>query len=317
MTSTIRKALVTGGGGFIGSALTRKLLSAGIEVRNLDFLANRFSDPRLIHFQGSFLDHGLVREAMSGVDCVFHLAATTFTREANNNPLRDAQENILGTLQLLDYACEAQAGRMVFCSSGGTVYGPSELELIPETAPTNPISAYGASKLACEKYMRLYDRSSSSGVGNGTLSTVTLRVANPYGAGQNIAKAQGALTTFCHRAVSGQPIEIWGDGTVERDYIEVRDVADALLNAARAENISGTEINIGSGSGTSLNELIATITELMGRSPVVNFHPARGFDVPRNVLDTGRAAQLLGWHPQIALRDGMAGLIADLQDNQA
>lgn len=306
------KVLITGGGGFIGTALTRLLLGQGMEVRNLDFVANRFSDPRLLHFQGSFLDHGLMREAMAGVDCVFHLAATTFTREANKNPLRDAQENTLGTLALLDYACEAQVARMVFCSSGGTVYGPTDCDPISEATPTNPISAYGISKLSCEKYLRLYDAGSASGVGNGILTTIALRVANPYGAGQNISKAQGALTTFCHRAVQGEMIEIWGDGKVERDYIDVRDVARALLAAARA-SASGTEVNIGSGRGTSLNELISVISQHLGRMPQVSYHPARSFDVPRNVLDITKAATLLGWRPEISLEDGVAELIADLQ----
>lgn len=312
----IRKALVTGGSGFIGTALTRALLDQGIEVNNLDFIASRVSDPRLRLFQGSFLDHGLTREALAGVDCVFHLAATTFTREANANPHRDAQENVLGTLSLLDYAIDAQVRRVVFCSSGGTVYGPSDLDLIPETAPTNPISAYGVSKLACEKYMRLYDRASGSGVGGGALSTVTLRVANPYGAGQNVHKAQGALTTFCHRAVTGQPIEIWGDGSVERDYIEVRDVAAALLMAARATDVSGIEINIGSGQGASLNQLIAEITAQRGQPPEVSYQPGRGFDVPRNVLDISRAGALLGWAPQVGLSEGISGLLADLSARQ-
>jgi UDP-glucose 4-epimerase len=311
MSSGIKTALVTGGSGFIGKALIARLRRSGVKVRNLDFVADGAGEGVQL-FQGSFLDHGLMREAMAGVDCVFHLAATTFTREANKNPARDAQENILGTLNLLDYACEAGVRRVVFCSSGGTVYGPSQIEVIPETAATNPISAYGVSKLSCEKYMRLYDARNGSGVGNGSLTTISLRVANPYGAGQNIGKAQGALTTFCYRAVRGERIEIWGDGGTERDYIDVRDVADALFAAAQAETVSGTEINIGSGRGASLNELIAAISEKLGKEIEVDYRPARTFDVRRNVLDVTKAAELLAWRPQIALRQGISDLLADL-----
>lgn len=313
MTAKIRSAVVTGGGGFIGSALTRLLVSQGISVRCVDFVRNSFADPLLTHFQGSFLDHGLVREAMTGSDCLFHLAATTFTRESNKNPLRDAEENILGTLHLLDFACETMVKRVIFCSSGGTVYGSTELDRIPETATTNPISAYGISKLSCEKYMRLYDASNGSGVGNGSLTTLSLRVANPYGAGQNISKAQGALTTFCFRAVQNERIEIWGDGTVARDYIDVRDVAEALLLAANAAQVSGTEINIGSGAGTSLNALLAVISDKLGRPVDVAYHSARSFDVQRNVLDIAKAARLLGWTPRISLAEGMADLITNFQ----
>lgn len=313
MGRIIQNALVTGGGGFIGTALIRRLLAEGIAVRNVDFVAPGISDPDLRHYPGSFLDHALVREAITGMDCVFHLAATGFSREANRNPHLDAQENILGTLQLLDCASEAQVGRVIFCSSGGTVYGPTDLNPIPETAPANPISAYGISKLTNEKYMRLYNAGSNGSVDGGGLSTLTLRVANPYGSGQNINKAQGALTTFCHRAIRNEPIEIWGDGTVERDYIDVRDVAEALLAGARAWEVSGTEINIGSGQGASLNELIALIAERLGRQPEVHYRQARRFDVPSNILDITRASDLLAWKPQVTLKQGVAELIVDLQ----
>ena len=145
------------------------------------------------------------------------------------------------------------------------------------------------------------------------MRTLTLRVANPYGPGQNIARAQGALTTFCHHAVHDEPITIWGDGSVVRDYIQVRDVGEALILAANAP-AHGTEINIGSGKGVSLRELIALITEIMGRPLDVSYAQGRSFDVPRNVLDIGRARQLLGWRPRTSLGDGVAELIAVLQD---
>lgn len=313
-SSLPRVATVVGGGGFIGGAVVGALLDAGVaEVRNLDFLPGARRDPRLHHLQGSFLQSAVARTALAGADWVFHLAATGFAREANANPIGDAQENVIGTLQLLDLAREAGVARFVFCSSGGTVYGQTTgTEPIPEDTPTHPVNAYGASKLACETYVRLYDVSNASGLGGG-MRTLTLRVANPYGPGQNIARAQGALTTFCHHAVHDEPITIWGDGSVVRDYIQVRDVGEALILAANAP-AHGTEINIGSGKGVSLRELIALITEIMGRPLDVSYAQDRSFDVPRNVLDIGRARQLLGWRPRTSLRDGVAELIAVLQD---
>lgn len=312
MVEWMKKVVITGGGGFIGSALTRHLLAQGIAVNNLDYIPNKFAHPSLQHFQGSFLDHGLTREALAGVDCVFHLAATTFTREANANPARDAEENILGTLKLLQIATESEVGKMVFCSSGGTVYGPAADVPISEETPTYPVSAYGISKLACEKYMRLYDAENASGVGNGKMRTVSLRVANPYGFEQNIGKAQGALVTFCHRALLGQPIVIWGDGSVERDYIDVRDVAEALYLAAARRDVAGCEINIGSGKGVSLNRLVDVITQITGTRPEVDYHASRSFDVPRNYLDISLAQDLLGWQPGIDLLSGMNELLTQL-----
>lgn len=299
-----RLALVTGGGGFIGQSLVRRLAGTGWAVRNLDFVPTRLAHPEVTHWAGSFLQADLLREAMVGVDTVFHLAATNFAREANARPLSDCQENVAGTLALADAAVDAGVRRIVFSSSGGTVYGPAQTVPITEDHPTCPITAYGISKLACEHYLRFYD-------GRGDkreLTTVTLRLANPYGPNQNIGKAQGALTTFCHHAATGQPIVIWGDGTVERDFIHVEDVARALAAAADA-SARGTEINIGSGRGTSLNQILSGIRKVLGRPLDVEYQPGRGFDVPRSILCTRRAARLLDWHPEIDLESGIRELL--------
>lgn len=300
MAFSDRVALVTGGGGFIGQALIARLLDDGWTIRNLDFIAGQIGHPSLSHWQGSFLNRDLLREAMVGVECVFHLASTHFPREANLHPRADAEGGIVGTVAVAETAAEMGVRRMVFASSGGTVYGPLTQVPVPEDHPTRPITAYGISKLAGEHYVRFFD---ARGV-----STVSLRVANPYGPGQNISKAQGALTTFCHHAAFGLPIEIWGDGSVVRDFVHVDDVARAFALAADAP-VRGTEINVGSGRGASLNELLDLIRAVTGRDPDVTYHPARAFDVPRSVLSIDRAQAALGWTPQVELRDGIAGMM--------
>lgn len=302
-----RRVVVTGGGGFIGSHLVAALLAEGAEVGNVDFVPGRNQHPRLTHWAGSFLDPSLLRESLVGVDTVFHLAATNFPRESNRDPRRDAEENLLGSLGLLDQCVEAGVGRFVFCSSGGTVYGPTDAVPIHEDQPTNPISAYGIAKLSFEKYLRLYHQ--QTGIG-----TLSLRLANPYGPNQNIRKAQGALTTFCHHALNDQLIEIWGDGTVERDFIHIADVSRAMVAAGLAR-VSGTEINVGSGAGTSLNTLLAEIGAALGRPVRVEYRAARQFDVPRNHLDIARAAELLGWAPRLALREGIRSLLDDMRND--
>lgn len=303
-----KTVLITGGAGFIGRYVTEAMLNQGFDVRSLDFAPGALRHDRLTHWGGSFLDDMLLAEALTGVDCVFHLAATGFAREANTDPVRDCRDNVLGTLSLLELAARAGVRRLIYCSSGGTVYGPTDAVPIHEDHATNPITAYGISKLACEKYMRFFN-------GEGRISTLTLRVANPYGPHQNIAKAQGALTTFCHRAVSDEPITIWGDGSVERDFVEIRDVARAFVLAHNAE-ASGTEINIGSGRGVSLNQLIAMIAEVLGRPIDHGFTEGRGFDVPRNYLDIQRAQAMLGWQPEIPVEDGVRSLIEWMQAQQ-
>lgn len=303
------KVLVIGGSGFIGRNLIHALSGRVAEIRNLDVVPHRSTEDHATHWPGSFLQTEILREAMTGVDLVYHLAATAMPRKSNQNPQRDCRENVVGTLSVLDTAVALNIRRLVFTSSGGTVYGPTDNVPIEEGHPTNPITAYGISKLACEKYLRLYD-------GKGRLSTLSLRVANPYGPFQNLAKAQGALTTFCHQAISEEPITIWGDGSVQRDFVHIRDVAEALVLAGAAE-ISGMEINIGSGQGRSLNDLLEVIGRSLGRDIPRSYEAGRSFDVARNYLDITRARELLGWTPEVALEDGIAELLAYFRQQMA
>lgn len=302
--SEAKTHLVTGGGGFVGGHLVGALLASGARVRDIDLKPGRISHPNLDHWSGSFLDASLIREGLVGIDTIYHLAATNFPRESNREPLRDAQENLIGSLQLLDIAAKSGVRRFVFISSGGTVYGPTETVPIREDHPTNPITAYGICKLAFEKYLRLY-------AAQEPIETIALRLANPYGANQDIRKAQGALTTFAHRAVNGEPIEIWGDGSVERDFIHIDDVVTGILAAGRAA-ASGLEVNLGSSEGVSLKRLISEIELALGRSIDVTYKPARQFDVPRNYLDISLAKSVLGWVPEVGLRDGISRLLADM-----
>lgn len=301
-----RIALVTGGSGFIGDSLIKRLVAGGWTIRNVDFAPGRFLHPRVRHWAGSFQDRELLREALVGVDTVWHLASTHFPRDADQNPYGDAEGAILGTLSIVEMARQLGVRRLVYASSGGTVYGELTTSSVAEDHPTRPITAYGISKLACEHYLRLYN-------GRG-LSTVSLRISNPYGPGQNILKAHGALTTFCHHAATGQPITIWGDGSVERDFVHVDDVARALILAADA-SASGTEINIGSGLGVSLNQLLDLIRAARNDLDIeVAYEAARSFDVTRSVLAIDRAQDLLGWRPEIPLATGISEVLGAFRE---
>lgn len=304
------RVLVIGGSGFIGRNLIHSLIGKVCEIRSFDMVPNKIAHQSVSHWSGSFLQSEILREAMTGVDLVYHLAATAMPRESNQNPHRDCIENVGGTVSVLDTAVELGVKRLVYSSSGGTVYGQTTAVPISEDHPTNPITAYGISKLSCEKYLRLYN-----GRGERPLQTLSLRISNPYGPFQNLQKAQGALTTFCHHVANDKPIVIWGDGSVERDFIHVSDVADALIKAGGAE-VSGTEINIGSGHGHSLNEILDIIGLIEGRRIERQYQSARAFDVQRNFLDIGKAARLLGWQPQIALRQGIAELLANFRNDR-
>ena len=285
----------------MGSHLAERLLAAGHAVRVFDAHERGYAQGAAARgiewMRGNFLDAGEVAAAIAGCPAVFHLVSTTLPSSSNQNPAGDVADNIIGTLHLLE-ACRREGGhRIVFASSGGTVYGVPRTVPISEDHPTNPITSYGIGKLTIEKYLELYRHLHG-------VDYRVLRIANPFGERQRVATGQGAVTTFLHRAHRGEPIEIWGDGKVVRDYLYVGDVADAL---ARAMDHRGERrvLNIGSGVGRDLNDIVAAIEKVVGRPVHKRYVPGRSFDVPANVLDIRVARAELGWQPATAFEEGL------------
>lgn len=189
-------------------------------------------------------------------------------------------------------------------SSGGTVYGVPQQVPIPETHPTEPTCSYGICKLAIEKYVALYRQLHG-------LDGLVLRVANPYGERQRLDATQGVVPVFLGKALRGEPLQIWGDGSTVRDFLHISDVVAALLAAAR---YAGEErlFNVGSGEGLSLNQLVDLLGSELQRPLAVEYLPARGFDVPTNVLCIERAQRCLGWSPQVPVAEGLHRLCTSL-----
>ena len=297
------KIVLFGGGGFIGSTIADRLLQEGHSLRF-------FERPRIAPYRkftsteavewvtGDFSSTHDVGDAIQGMDCVVHLVSTTLPKSSNDDPIFDLQSNVVATLQMLNAMLTHKVGKIVFISSGGTVYGNPAYLPIDEAHPTHPLVAYGISKLTIERYLQMYQHLHG-------LHTVTLRVANPYGERQRIETAQGAVGVFLHHALKGLPIDIWGDGSVPRDYIHVSDVAEAFV---RAVSYSGPHkvFNISSGIGTSLNDLVGLLETKLGRSVQVRYAPGRPFDVPVSVLSNRLANDELGWAPRISMSDGIA-----------
>ena len=200
----------------------------------------------------------------------------------------------------------SSARRVVFVSSGGTVYGVPKSVPIREDHATDPICSYGITKLAIEKYLHLYRELHG-------LESVVLRLANPYGERQRTHASQGAIAVFLGKALRGEPIEIWGDGSVVRDYIHISDVTRALLLAMDHAG-SNRLFNIGSGLGASLNEVLEAIESATGVAPERHYLDGRPFDVPRSVLCIERAERELGWRPHIGLKEGIARTAAWLRE---
>ena len=294
------RALVTGGNGFIGSHLVDQLVKRDWNVIVLDLNERRYDSlPPQVHFiKGDLNQDYLVREAVTGVDVVFHLTWTTIHEIANQDPAGDVTANLIPTIHLLEACRNAGVRRIIFTSSGGTIYGPAQAWPISETHSQNPVNSYGVTKLAVEKYLYMFRHLYG-------VDYAIFRPSVPYGPRQNPLARQGAVAVFLYRVARGLPVTIWGDGSVTRDYFYVSDLAEALIAGAESELREQRIFNIGGEEEVSLIQLLRMIEEVVGKRAQVEYAPARGFDAPRIVLDTRLARQELGWQPKVSLTDGL------------
>jgi UDP-glucose 4-epimerase len=302
-----KRCVVLGGCGFLGSVVTRRLVADGWKVRvfgreGVDTWRLQSVLPHIELMTGDFMNVADLSRAINNMPTVLHFIGTTIPQSAMNDIRFDIETNVMSTVRLLELMREHQGQRLVFASSGGTVYGITPHQSILETDPTEPIGSYGVSKLMIEKYIRLFDY-------NFGLPHVILRVANAYGESQSVERTQGAVGVFLHKALKGEDISIWGDGTVVRDYIYETDVASATLAVLTAEHLSGI-YNVGSGVGTNLNELLDAIRDVSGSPCQVNYDTSRKFDVLCNILDIEKIKKDSSWSPNVTLTEGIKKMLS-------
>jgi len=291
--------VVLGGGGFIGMNLCRRLAASGHRVRAFGRRCLFPDDLQGVEwYQGDFTNAGSVAAAIRSFDVVFHLIHATMPQPANLDMAGDLQNNVVPSIALLDLCRKFAVKRVVFVSSGGTVYGCPPQIPTPETAPTTPICAYGISKLAIEKYLALFEYLHG-------LDYRVLRITNPFGPFQTGLKDQGVIAALISRGLSGRAMEIWGDGSVVRDFVFVEDVVDALQKAAVGDHGGERIFNIGSGQGRSLREVIAAIENLLGTALRIEWKPGRAIDVPVSAVAIDRARDGLHWAPQTSFASGL------------
>ena len=298
--------LITGGNGFIGRYVARALVLAGDRVTVVGLT------PQTPHRGVSKLVVDLVNAAdaafdrlIGGHDIIHHYLWTSIPASANEYPVADICENLKVTFGLLKALKRRGGGTIIFSSSGGTVYGRLKQIPVSEEHPLNPITAYGVSKLAAEKYLQFFRYMHN-------IDARVVRISNPYGVGQSTTRPQGVVASIVQRALAGQAVEIWGDGTIVRDFVHVADLSAALLATLAPRLSLESEMpifNVGSGVGYSLNQLIESVESLLGKPIQVRRKPARKFDVPAVVLDISKAMQHLGWAPRIELVSGLEELI--------
>lgn len=291
--------LIIGGSGFIGSHLVDALLARGEAVRVYDRAPERFRPtPKGVDFrQGDFSDTPNLAEALTGVTRVFHLLSTTVPATSNLDPVNDIQTNLINTVRLLELLRKTNVNQLVYLSSGGTVYGIPDCDTVPETHPLRPISSYGIVKVAVENYLHMEHHLHG-------LNYTALRVSNPYGPRQGHGGVQGVIGTYLWKIAHDEPIELWGDGSIIRDFIYAGDLADQCL-AVVDYGLQGC-VNAGSGEGHSIQDILTAISKVTGRPAEPIMKPGRGFDVPRIVLDMTRLRQQLDWDPRVSLDEGIA-----------
>lgn len=294
---------VIGGSGFIGRNVVEQLLAGGRDVR----VIGRHQQPlpdldrRVTYLSGDYGDKAFVKAALTDVDEIIDLAYSTVPKSSFEDPIHDIMTNLPQAVNLLQVLAEKESVRkLVVISSGGTIYGPALCVPIPEDHQTNPISPYGITKLAVEKYALMYHRLFN-------VPTTVVRPSNAYGEGQLPYRGQGFIATAIAAILKGEAVTVFGGDQIVRDYVHVKDVADGII-AALEWGRPGLCYNVGSGIGLTTNEVLSFITILaqqLGKTVVVEPRPLRAFDVPVNVLDCSRIQAETGWRARIGFADGL------------
>jgi UDP-glucose 4-epimerase len=297
------KALVTGGAGFIGSNLVRGLLERGDEVRVLDNFStgNRANlaglDVEIV--EGELRSYERVHNSVRGVEVVFHLGALGSVPRSVQDPLTSSAVNIEGTLNVL-LAARDEGVRRVIYSSSSSIYGNRAELPARESAAPDPISPYAVAKLAAERYCVSFSRVYAP------LESVVLRYFNVFGPRQSPFSQYAAVVPLFVTAIrEGRPITVYGDGEQSRDFTFVENVVEATISAATADGVSGSILNIASGSPESVNTLAAALGEILGREVERVAQPPRAGDIRDSWADIEQARALLGFEPQIGLHEGL------------
>jgi UDP-glucose 4-epimerase len=308
------KFVITGGAGFLGSALANRLVRDGHSVYVLDDLSTgdrECLDARVTFTQGDVRDVPRLWTLLADADVVFHLAARVSVPESILYPVEYNAVNTGGTVSLMTAARDAGVRRVVFTSSG-TVYGEQDRQPVPETAQPKPSNPYAVSKLAAEGYVRaigdLY-----------RIETVILRIFNAYGPGQRVPPSHPpVIARFARQILSGASLVLHGDppGAQARDFVFVDDVSEAMKRAGEVGGLSGMTLNIGSGTDTTIADLVTELEEVTGMTARRLESPDQSGGLARLCADIGAASEALDWSPQVTLREGLAALVAQIKRDE-
>lgn len=294
--------IIYGGAGFIGSHIAEDLLEKGLNVTIFD--KQNTSKKNIQHItdkidfiEGDFNNEVDIQKSLKSSDYVVHLVSSTLPASSNLNPVYDAESNLISSLNLFYECVKNKIKKVIFISSGGTVYGNPVKLPIKETHPTEPMSSYGIIKLTIEKYLGLYKNL------NG-LDYRVLRFSNPFGERQNPLLSQGLIAHLLYKIKHDEPLEIWGNGKIIRDYFYIKDGARSVYKAI-TDRSHNTIYNISSGKGLSINQILDKFKRVLKLDFEVKYTATRRFDVKSNILDNSLARKVLKWSPEYEFNDAL------------
>jgi UDP-glucose 4-epimerase len=301
-----KNILILGGNGFVGSHLVDAFLEKVFSVRVVDVYPERFREPNpnVDYRLGDFSDAAFMSSTLEDIDTVVHLVSTTVPANSNNNCAYDVESNLIPTVKLLDAMRKNKCRKIIYLSSGGTVYGNAAIVPTPEDTILQPISSYGIVKGAIENYISMYSKLYD-------LQSLIIRPANLYGNRQGHSGVQGLINTLLEKIANKEEVTIYGNGNSVRDYIFIDDLVK-LLCTAMDKNALGV-FNAGSGVGYTVNQIIESITNISGKKANINMAPARSFDVEKMILDITKAGKQIGWKPSTSIEEGIKQMWANRQ----
>lgn len=295
------RIVLIGGSGFIGKNLALKLSDLNYDVLIYDRQEPQFYNidisNKIVYCKGDLSSQDVLEDVLKEDDIVIHLISTSFPNNSNINIYLDAKSNILTGIMLIETCVKRKINKIIFASSGGAIYGPVQSIPIDEHHELNPISSYGIHKLVIEKYLDLAHKLYG-------INTISLRIANPYGPGQQPFKGQGFISTALASVILNKKVQVWGDGNAIRDYIYIEDVCEAFCKAIEYDG-EYSVFNIGSGIGHSINEILENIKGIYNGEINIEYVNQTSAEVGKNILDCSRAAKILNWKSKIDFKYGI------------
>jgi UDP-glucose 4-epimerase len=308
-----KNCIIYGGAGFIGSHITDELLNKGYRITVFDKINSSRKNlehilDKIEFIEGDFNNEVDIENSIKNKNYVIHLVSSTLPADSNLNPFYDVESNLKSSLHLFEECAKNEVSRVIFISSGGTIYGNPVKLPINEKHQTNPITSYGIIKLTIEKYLALFKNMKG-------LNYKILRFSNPFGERQNPIHGQGLITTLLYKIKKKKSIEIWGNGTVIRDYFYIGDGAKAIHNSI-IDKSTNNIYNISSGEGLSINQILDKFRRVLKLDFEVKYKAERKFDVKKNVLDNRLAWKFLKWRPETEFNTALMKTWRYIIDNE-